>query len=370
LSRSQVNKRALNIIKAQSTIDSLCFPETLNRVIVVNAPSFFSMTWRIIRSWIDSRTASKIEIFTSTKKAHKRLLEIVDKNELPSDYGGRGVSTVYSLEKNRLLQENKALTRQISQLMSLGSKSYFKIQLHENEAIDYSIFTRCLIGAEFKISIEGKNDENIILIKHGGNGIDEEKPTRVDCNKKIFGPCTIGIQIKCIGNAKPTKYFLFIGKIFDRDVLMESDDSTIGNAANNFDFCQQSCNVDTKRSFKKEKEIPVSRKIVVPRAMKSESDMHHRLKRNRSTKDNLALTQDKSSRSHESLLVRTQSSVEELQISEHERFTSDASNDLLSRESSRKFLDIMKPYPKQQYYVVDEENINSSNWVCGWKSCW
>ena len=100
LSPAQITKRALNIVKVQSEIDSLCFPETLNKLIVVNAPSFFTMTWKVIRNWIDARTANKVEIYSSKTKWQPRLLELISSDQLPGDYGGSAISTKAIMRKN------------------------------------------------------------------------------------------------------------------------------------------------------------------------------------------------------------------------------------------------------------------------------
>lgn len=49
LAVSNVGKRPLNIIKLQAEIDSLCFPETLHKFFIINAPSAFPMIWNIIK---------------------------------------------------------------------------------------------------------------------------------------------------------------------------------------------------------------------------------------------------------------------------------------------------------------------------------
>ena len=81
------------IIKEQSYIDSLCFPETMSKMIIVNSPRFFALTWSVIKGWLDQRTANKVEVISSRKASEKRLLELVDANQLPSDYGGKGPDT-------------------------------------------------------------------------------------------------------------------------------------------------------------------------------------------------------------------------------------------------------------------------------------
>ena len=93
LSPSHLNKKTLAIIKSQAAVDSLCFPETMNRTLVLNAPVYFSAFWKIVRTFLDKRTAGKIEIFANKKKGHARLRELVAADQLPSDYGGSAAPT-------------------------------------------------------------------------------------------------------------------------------------------------------------------------------------------------------------------------------------------------------------------------------------
>ena len=62
-------------------------------MLIVNAPTFFAATWRIIKGWLDPRTAAKIEVISSKSAAEKRLLELVDADLLPTDYGGKAKDT-------------------------------------------------------------------------------------------------------------------------------------------------------------------------------------------------------------------------------------------------------------------------------------
>ena len=86
------------ITKEQAAIDSVCFPETMNKMLIVNAPTFFSATWSLIKGWLDARTAAKIEVISNRAKMQKRLLELVDPDQLPSDYGGVGEDTNQTLK--------------------------------------------------------------------------------------------------------------------------------------------------------------------------------------------------------------------------------------------------------------------------------
>lgn len=99
LTLSKLGSRTMDIIKKQASIDSLCFPETMNKMVIVNAPRFFSATWTIIKGFLDPRTTAKVELFSSTSAAEKCLKELIDEDQLPSDYGGTAESTVETMAK-------------------------------------------------------------------------------------------------------------------------------------------------------------------------------------------------------------------------------------------------------------------------------
>ena len=98
LSISQLGSRTLAIIKEQAFIDSLCFPETMSQMVIINAPTFFAASWSIIKGYLDARTAAKVSVYASRTKWEKKLLELCDEDQLPSDYGGKGPSTIETLE--------------------------------------------------------------------------------------------------------------------------------------------------------------------------------------------------------------------------------------------------------------------------------
>ena len=99
LTTAQLTRRVLTIIKEQAAIDAICFPEMLNRMLIVNSPSFFPPTWRLIKGWLDPRTAGKIEVISSRSACEKRLLELADEDQVPSDYGGKGPDTNETIMK-------------------------------------------------------------------------------------------------------------------------------------------------------------------------------------------------------------------------------------------------------------------------------
>eukprot|EP00525_Craspedostauros_australis_P008414 CAMPEP_0198127526 /NCGR_PEP_ID=MMETSP1442-20131203/47344_1 /TAXON_ID= /ORGANISM="Craspedostauros australis, Strain CCMP3328" /LENGTH=408 /DNA_ID=CAMNT_0043787509 /DNA_START=159 /DNA_END=1385 /DNA_ORIENTATION=+ len=82
---------AMECVKLAGSVGD-SFPETLHCLIVLNAPSYFSVSWRIIKRLIDPRTAQRIQVFSSQTKAFQRLHELIDLEHLPSDYAGLNTS--------------------------------------------------------------------------------------------------------------------------------------------------------------------------------------------------------------------------------------------------------------------------------------
>eukprot|EP00300_Choanocystis_sp_HF-7_P016113 c1929_g1_i1.p1 GENE.c1929_g1_i1~~c1929_g1_i1.p1 ORF type:complete len:243 (+),score=43.75 c1929_g1_i1:27-755(+) len=62
-------------------------PETLEAVYLTHVPWIFQQAWKIIRPWIDERTAAKIS-FVSDDQIAPLLSERIDQEVLPREYGG------------------------------------------------------------------------------------------------------------------------------------------------------------------------------------------------------------------------------------------------------------------------------------------
>lgn len=67
-------------------IDSNYYPETLNRLFIVNAGSGFKILWKALRAFLDARTLAKIHVL-GNNFAHE-LREIIDPSNLPTFLGG------------------------------------------------------------------------------------------------------------------------------------------------------------------------------------------------------------------------------------------------------------------------------------------
>merc|ERR1712151_436665 len=183
-------------------------------MVVINAPSFFSMTWKMISAWVDERTAKKVEIISSRKKWEKRLREIIDVNHLPSDYGGKSPSTMQTIHEDMKEIEGTQLKRIFSKTVSVRSSVTFDVQVRKGEIMEnIAIFTRSTSGASFYISKKGKIIKGVSVI-HDGQGLgDMGRPTRVSLPGQYRGPSKFMVKVESKSNTFTSDNYLFIAKI-------------------------------------------------------------------------------------------------------------------------------------------------------------
>jgi len=75
-------------LKLLSKMDEDYYPERLHRTFVVNAPSIFSGLWGIIKGFLDPVVASKVVILSGQSSYLPKLLEEMDADLIPKQYGG------------------------------------------------------------------------------------------------------------------------------------------------------------------------------------------------------------------------------------------------------------------------------------------
>ena len=223
LAASNLNSRTLDIIKKQASIDSLCFPETMNKMLVVNAPRFFSATWGIIKGFVDARTAAKIEVISSSSAAQKKLKEIIDVNQIPSDYGGTAESTDVTLAKEAAVNADKGgRSRLKAEVMYVRSYLSWKFQMKEDEEADIWVYTHAKTGATFTISDAATKRPLAppVVIKHNvskDNDDDNTKPTNGQITtQRISGVSEVKVKAENLKSRMSSESYLVVVNIYKK----------------------------------------------------------------------------------------------------------------------------------------------------------
>ncbi|XP_015089401.1 phosphatidylinositol/phosphatidylcholine transfer protein SFH13-like isoform X2 [Solanum pennellii] len=95
-------RTAATLLAAMAKVDNNYFPETLQRMFIVNAgPGFQKILWPAAQKFLDAKTIGKIQVLEP--KSLGKLLEAIDPSQLPDFLGG---SCTCSVER-RCLRSNK-----------------------------------------------------------------------------------------------------------------------------------------------------------------------------------------------------------------------------------------------------------------------
>ncbi|KAF2322877.1 hypothetical protein GH714_031710 [Hevea brasiliensis] len=168
------SKTARDLITRIQKIDGDNYPETLNRMFIINGGSGFRLLWNTVKSFLDPKTASKIHVLGG--KYQSKLLEIIDASELPEFLGG----TCTCADKGGCMRSDKGPWND-PEIMKMVQNGVAKCN------------RRTLSGIEEKAISE---DENACTKMERGDSLVVE--TAVDFeHKKYPGPEKFPISKKC-----------------------------------------------------------------------------------------------------------------------------------------------------------------------------
>jgi hypothetical protein len=194
LGSSQVTSEALSVMKMVAKIGDF-FPETLHCMLILNAPSWFAVTWRLIRSFIDPRTASKIEVYAYQSSGQKRLLELIDSTEIPREFGGTGPAWDDLIRQQEDSQaRRKAVLVYLKKRQRQRLDALLTVQPHETLTVE--IHTRSLSGVSVTVQV-GRNRQSLVSdfqaqrAEHINEVFSPENPPLAYTTRVFSGPVTV-----------------------------------------------------------------------------------------------------------------------------------------------------------------------------------
>ncbi|CAF1664886.1 unnamed protein product, partial [Didymodactylos carnosus] len=81
-------RKVFHILKQCIYIDDNYYPERLGQMFVVNPPLIFPALWNLVKHWFDPVTKAKIFVIKKGPETLSTLLQHIDSDQLPREYGG------------------------------------------------------------------------------------------------------------------------------------------------------------------------------------------------------------------------------------------------------------------------------------------
>ena len=81
-------RRVIHLFKQSVYIDDNYYPERLGQMFLVNPPAIFPVLWNLVKHWLDPVTKEKIVVIKKGPETSAVLLEHIDSDQLPHEYGG------------------------------------------------------------------------------------------------------------------------------------------------------------------------------------------------------------------------------------------------------------------------------------------
>ncbi|KAF6166705.1 hypothetical protein GIB67_005567 [Kingdonia uniflora] len=138
VSLKNFSKSARDLMLRLQKVDGDNYPETLNKMFIINAGPAFRLLWSTVKSFIDPKTTSKIQVLGN--KYHAKLLEVIDVSELPDFLGG----TCTCADQGGCLRSDKGpwLDPNISQMVldgeARGARKIVTVSNSEGKIIAYA----------------------------------------------------------------------------------------------------------------------------------------------------------------------------------------------------------------------------------------
>ena len=232
LSSSALSSETMEVIKLASKISDF-FPETLHCMLVLNAPGFFALAWGVIKKFIDARTAARIQLFANKDKGQQALEKLIDKSQLPADYGGTNISLREAFLKEA---SDPSLIRQEIELLYCKRKGKANTKswnLDKSETVTITVYTRSVSTGHVSIQLNGQTFRSFdAKCRVAAEGVEEDGesfssedieagtpfPNQVAA-KTLSGPGKVTVEINDVDDmerrhsGKSRGYFLVVGDV-------------------------------------------------------------------------------------------------------------------------------------------------------------
>lgn len=172
-------------------------------MLIINAPTIFAMSWSIIRKLIDPRTARRIQVFSNINKGLARLHELVDKSQLPVEYGGTNISVRDAMLQVSAKEGDQGDARQDTELMYVRkrSKAEHVFQIDKGEILNLRVYTRSTSSGRITLTRDGSDEklgeeDNQGLGSHTKEGAPMNRPQCKTIASGISGPGKFRLRVQ------------------------------------------------------------------------------------------------------------------------------------------------------------------------------
>lgn len=196
-------------------------------MLVLNAPSFFTFSWKLIKTFIDPRTASRIQLFSSREKGLKAMELLIDKQkQIPFDYGGGNISLQEAFLKEC---SDSEIVRQDIELLHCRRRGKKGLQktwiLKADENIEIAVYTRSVSKASLEVILNGSVIKTVhaqcsFVEEEPGTGKSTPHPRKTLLMTSLAGPGEVNVEAKDLdtpvskAHASCSRgYFLVVGDV-------------------------------------------------------------------------------------------------------------------------------------------------------------
>ncbi|GBG33987.1 Phosphatidylinositol/phosphatidylcholine transfer protein SFH1 [Hondaea fermentalgiana] len=174
---AQANGNFYGLIRLLAEVDQKHFPGLFGQMIIINAPIFFTVVWKVVRKFLSPQTERKITIVPeNTRQVYASLSALIEREQIPSDFGGDGDE----LEWMELPSHALDVFRQESCPASPNHSQGHEVDLEEEEQINKGDD-----DDDDDNSQNNKLNKIVVAVHLPGEGKEGETKSRIDESESV-----------------------------------------------------------------------------------------------------------------------------------------------------------------------------------------